>query len=413
MNKTFPLDSFIKIDFLQEIQDKFSRATGLAAVTVDCVGKPITKYSNFTKFCRLIRKNPKWRERCYRCDSYGGIEAARLHKPYVYKCHAGLVDISMPIILNGNYMGAILAGQAKIEKKKYDELNLIMGFMTDWKEDPKIKDAYEEIEVLTYDKVKAAAHMIFVISNYIVEKELINLIQEELNRKNIELMNEVRLRSNLEKSLKESEIKALQSQINPHFLFNVLNTISRLAIFENAKKTQEIAYCFSELLRYTLSKNRKLNVSVKDEISYAENYLKIQKIRFGDRLRYRINIEEDIKNVSVPFIIIQPIVENAVNHGISKLKNGGCIDIRGYREDNDVVLEISDNGVGIDEDKLLDILSDEKDIFEDSLSTGLGLKNVNKRLVHYYGQGYSLDIKSKPHVGTKVKIRIPIEKIPK
>ena len=129
MNGIFPLDNFIEIDFLQEIQDKFSKATGLAAVTVDYSGKPITKYSNFTKFCKFIRKNRKWRERCYKCDSCGGIEAARLHKPYVYKCHAGLVDISMPIILNGIYMGAILAGQAKIEKKKYDELNLIMGLL--------------------------------------------------------------------------------------------------------------------------------------------------------------------------------------------------------------------------------------------------------------------------------------------
>ena len=255
--------------------------------------------------------------------------------------------------------------------------------------------------------------MMFIISNYIVKKELIVLIQEELNRKNTELMNEVRLRSDLEKSLKESELKTLQSQIDPHFLFNVLNTISRLAIFENAEKTQEVSYCFSELLRYTLSKNRKSNVNVKDEISHAENYLKIQKVRFGDRLKYKINVEDGIDNVTVPFIIIQPIVENAVNHGISKLKDGGSVNITGYKQDSHIMLEISDNGVGIEESKLVNILSDEKDIFEDSPSTGFGLKNVNKRLVHYYGQKYSLNIKSKPRIGTRVKIRIPIQKDPK
>lgn len=407
VNRMFFLDSFIDIDFLQELQDNFSKATGVAAVTVDYAGKPINRRSNFTRFCSLIRENPIWREECHRCDAYGGLEAARLEKPYIYKCHAGLVDISMPIILKGKYVGAILAGQAKIEDEKYKQLPSISIRESNWQDDEEIVKAYNEIEILTYDKVAAAAHMMFVISNYIVEKELINLVQEELNKKNVELMEEMKIRSNLEKSLKESEIKALYAQINPHFLFNVLNTITRLALFENANKTQEIAFCFSELLRYTLKKKQNREVALKEELTYIENYLKIQTVRFGDRLKYEICVDEDINDNSILFMILQPIVENALNHGIGNLKNGGNIQIKGYKKNDDVYIEILDNGVGMNKEKIRDIFSANEVINEESVSTGLGMNNVNKRLIYYYGEDYNLKVDSKVNQGTKVTIRIP------
>lgn len=407
MKNRFLLENFVDINLLQEVQDKFAQATGLAAITVDYSGNPITKYSNFSQFCRLIRKNSKWQEQCKRCDAHGGLEAARTGKPHIYICHAGLVDISMPIMVQGTYMGAIMAGQTKIQEDEYSKLKRITTNNSQWCDYDEIVMAYDEIEVKTYEKILAAAHMMFVIANYIVEKELINIIQEELSIKNLKLMEEVKLRADLEKSIKDSEIKALQSQLNPHFLFNVLNSISRLALIEKAERTQEITYCFSDLLRYTLKKKKKEKVTLGEEVEYTRNYLKIQTIRFGNRLQYDININEDLKCITMPFMILQPLVENSINHGLSCKKDGGHIYIYGFRVKNNVVIQIKDNGVGMESEEIRSYLKGEKIIDNKSKSTGLGLFNVNRRLIYYYGKEYSLNITSKLNKGTLIEFKLP------
>lgn len=402
------INECIDIDILQEIQDKFAQSTGIAAVTVDYMGRPITKYSNFSKFCRLLRKRKECNEACCQCDAHGGIEAARSGKPYIYKCHTELIDFAIPIIIRDQYVGAILAGQVKIENEDHVDLDHITAKnSSSWKEDEELIKAYEEIEAISYNKLIAAADMMFAITNYIVEKGLIHIIQEELGKKNIELMKEMKLRSELERSLKDFEIKSLQAQMNPHFLFNVLNTIARLALIENAITTQEIVFSFAELLRYTLKKNSTHLVPFKDEIQYIENYLKIQSVRLGDRLNYNIQVEDELKNVMIPFMILQPIVENSINHGIEKKKQGGIVEIVGYKINDTLVIKIKDNGKGISKEKLSTIFDENKKQSKDTFTTGIGINNVNKRLSYYYGEKYKLDINSQVNEGTTVKIKLP------
>lgn len=116
------LEELIDINILQEIQDIFAKSTNVAAVTVDYEGRPITTPSNFTNFCTEIRKDPKWRDKCYKCDAYGGIQSLINRKPHIYKCHAGLYDFSVPLVINNNYIGAILGGQSKlIDEDECDE----------------------------------------------------------------------------------------------------------------------------------------------------------------------------------------------------------------------------------------------------------------------------------------------------
>ncbi|QZY54147.1 sensor histidine kinase [Crassaminicella profunda] len=408
----FPIiNECIDVDVLQEIQDKFSEATGFAAVTVDYMGRPITKYSNFSRFCTLFRKNSGCNEACLRSDAHGGIEAARSGKPYIYKCHAGLIDFAIPIIIKGQYLGAILAGQVKVEDDEEVHLNHLTAQNTlSWKEDEELLKHHEAIKPIPYNKLVAAADMMFVISNYFVEKGLVNLIQEELNKKNVALMKEMKIRSELESSLKVSEIKSLQSQMNPHFLFNVLNTIARLALLENAFSTQEIVFSFAELLRYTLKKNSTHLVCLQDEIQYIQNYLKIQSMRLGDRLKYKIEVEDEIKNARIPFMLLQPIVENAINHGIEKKKEGGMIELSLYKINNAVVIKIKDDGVGMSKEKLNNLFHENKQDDKNILSTGIGIKNLKKRLAYYFEGNAVFDIYSDFQKGTTVKMQIPINK---
>jgi sensor histidine kinase YesM len=319
-----------------------------------------------------------------------------------------LVDFAIPITVNGQYMGSIMAGQAKIEESELDKLDQLVKEVPGWKDKEEIMAAYNEIPVISYDKIVGAARMMFLVSNYMVERDMMHLMQEELNAKNLKLMEQVKARAELERALKDTEIKALQSQINPHFLFNVLNTVGRLALIEKAPKTQEIVYALAELLRYIL-KNIDQMVKLEDEIAHIERYLKIQSVRFGDRIQYVIDIPESIRNITVPAMILQTLVENAINHGLEPKEEPGTIKIIGYELEEDAVIEVVDDGVGMSKERLHMVQDEHMDMGVFSESTGIGINNVNKRLIYYYGSEYKLKMKSKPNGGTKVKVRIPMK----
>lgn len=396
----------IDIDILQEIQNHFSRATGLAAVTVDYTGTPITKYSNFTRFCNNVRKDPEMQNKCYLSDAHGGLEAIRTGKPYIYECPAGLVDFAVPIVVKGQHLGSIMAGQVKIKNGEWLKGRSILKNSTEWISNDEVIKSYRELSVISYEKIKASAYLMHLVANYIVEKGLISIYQEELNKKNTELLKAIETRLELEKALKSAELKILQSQLSPHFLFNVLNTIGRLALIENATKTEEMVYSFSEMLRYSLKKSTQF-VTLSEDIYYVEKYLKIQKTRFSDRLSYSIEVPKEILDFKVPFMTVQPFVENAINHGLGPKEEGGYIRVVGKILKDDIIIKILDNGIGMSKIELQAIL---ENIFSDDFrtnSTGIGIKNVNDRLVNYFGEKYNIKIHSQEDKGTVVRITIP------
>ncbi len=410
MRVLMKITDIIDVEVLQKIQDSFSDATGFATITVDYKGNPITRYSNFSGYCTKVREDDRCIECCFRSDAHGGIEAARSGKPSVYICHGGLVDMAVPIMVKGNYLGAILSGQVRIDEESMKKLPLgASSELLDISDNPELQELYSKTEVTTLEQVQAGAELLYTIANYLVEKQMVHLMQEELHNKNLELMEEVKLRSEVEAALKEADLKALQAQINPHFLFNVLNTIGRLALIEHADKTQEMIYAFSDMMRYTLKKENTNVVTIKEEIDHVRNYLSIQKMRMGDRLEYSIDISEAAEEILCPFMTVQPFVENAINHAIEPTAAGGKITITGDMENDIVILRIKDDGKGIPKeksDKLLEgtYTPDPKD---GGRSTGVGINNANKRLKYYYGPEYGIQIFSEPDKGTEVLLRIP------
>ena len=131
----------------------------------------------------------------------------------------------------------------------------------------------------------------------------------------------------LESTTLQSELKFLKNQINPHFLFNVLNTIGRLAFFENAKMTEDVVYAFADMMRYILRKSRDPLSSLRDELTHVQNYLKIQKIRLGSRLQYSINISEAYYSVKLPFLSLTTLVENSIKYAVENKASGGMIEV--------------------------------------------------------------------------------------
>ena len=198
---------------------------------------------------------------------------------------------------------------------------------------------------------------------------------------------------NLISLLKYSELKALQSQINPHFLFNVLNTMTSL-IRTNPEKAREVIIDLSNYLRYNLDNNVK-SVELIKELNQVDTYIKIEKVRFGDKLNILYDVDESLYNFQIPSLIIQPLVENSIKHGILKKRDNGCVKIIIKKIDKDIEITIEDDGVGI-EQSIIDNL-------DKQIKENIGLKNVHQRLKLLYGEG--LNIK-KLEQGTRIKFKI-------
>lgn len=198
---------------------------------------------------------------------------------------------------------------------------------------------------------------------------------------------------NLKSLVKYSEIKALQSQINPHFLFNVLNTMAAL-IRINPEKAREVTIDLSKYLRYNLDNNLK-SVELINELNQVDTYIKIEKARFGEKINIKYDINENLYNFKIPSLIIQPLVENSIKHGILKKSEKGNILLQIKKIGKDIEVIIEDDGVGIKQEII--------DSLDSKIEENIGLKNVHQRLKLLYGKGLNI---MKLNKGTRIKFKI-------
>jgi two-component system, sensor histidine kinase YesM len=206
--------------------------------------------------------------------------------------------------------------------------------------------------------------------------------------------------------LNEAKFLALQSQINPHFLFNTLNTIMRIAMFEKANKTVTLIQNLSNIFRHNLENSNK-EVFLCDELSIIEEYISIQKVRFGSRVDFSIICKDNINDILIPRFILQPLVENSIVHGLEPKEFGGKIKIKIYKRNELIIIKIIDNGVGISKDKLMKILEDSnEELAYRSHTEGIGVKNVISRLKLFYNDPSCFKIMSKTGLGTVITIKI-------
>ena len=194
--------------------------------------------------------------------------------------------------------------------------------------------------------------------------------------------------------LVEARLAALTSQINPHFLFNTLNSVSSL-IRTDQHQARVMLLKLSQVLRRLLRKYEKCS-PLREELSFIEDYLSIEIVRFGDKLRFEKDVSPDALDMMVPSMLLQPLVENSIRHGLSSKVEGGTIRICARRANDRLLLEIEDDGVGIPESKLAALLEG-----------GIGVSNVNERLKVLFGKNYRMWIDSKPGEGTKISIDAP------
>lgn len=208
-----------------------------------------------------------------------------------------------------------------------------------------------------------------------------------------------------QKQLRKAEFELLQAQINPHFLYNTLDAIVWSAESGNQKQVVNMVGNLSDFFRLSLNRGKE-TVLVSEEINHVRSYLEIQQIRYQDILKFHIDIPESMNGYKMPKLTVQPIVENALYHGIKNKRGGGSINVSGYEQGDSFTLVVKDDGIGMTEERLADV---RKAIEEGTSDKNIvyGLYNVNERIKLNYGEGYGVNIDSKHEEGTTVTIRLP------
>ena len=206
---------------------------------------------------------------------------------------------------------------------------------------------------------------------------------------------------------RKSEFDSLQAQINPHFLYNTLDII--VWQIENEKQSEAVhtVTALARFFRLSLGKGKNI-VTVKDEIDHVKNYLMIQHMRFKNKFDYEFDIAEDVLELPSLKLMLQPLVENAIYHGMEFMDGDGLIMVKAWQEENELYLSVADNGLGMTEDKVETILTG-KSSSGNGRGSGIGVKNVNERIKLYFGEAYGLSIDSEPDEGTKVTIHLPVK----
>lgn len=337
---------------LENIQRMISKATGLAFVTVDYKGDPITESTSFTRFCRTIRSDAEQAMRCKASDAFGAIQAAVTQKPSVYFCPCGLLEVAIPIVLKGHYLGGFIGGQIRCNDAPGDvsQLKKVMPSPTDRLSREEYASLLEEVPVQSYEKFQDIANLVFLIINQLSENEIGLHMQREEFQKKIKKLYASSKKHTLELKKREDRLKEINARMNPYLMLDFLTALVNLSIIENAAQTNSMLMLFTDFVRYSFMENGLSSLS--KEAEHVEKFLMMQKKRFGGRLNYIIKIPQNLSMQKVPAGVLLPFVENAVFYGTMMRREGGCVQITGQLLEGRISLLIQDNGPGLSDEEL-------------------------------------------------------------
>lgn len=205
---------------------------------------------------------------------------------------------------------------------------------------------------------------------------------------------------------RKSELDALQSQINPHFLYNTLDSIVWMVESERYEEAISMVTALANLFRISLSKGKTI-ITIAEEFQHAKSYSSIQKVRFKNKFEVNFLLDEDLEKYPIIKLVIQPLLENAMYYGMETMDGDGEILVTGYAKDGDIYIDVIDNGIGMPPEQVEKLLTGEN--YERKRGSGIGLRNVDQRIKLYFGEEYGLRIKSEPDVGTKITIHLPMK----
>lgn len=365
--------------------------SSVSLILIDDVGEILMEFNPVPDFCKIVCQKSSTTV-CDQC-----LRSLSADVDHRYVCEYGLENIYMPVIVEGDVLGYIIGIQAfstETEYKKFlldlPQINAETGVEVE-----KIAKALAALKTVDEKEIRIYEQICGHVANNIaldVQEKVINGYQD-LERLSIE-------KEILEKKIVELETKNDSLVINPHFLFNTLNSIARTAYFEESHTTEKLIYCLSDILRYTLKQESQIH-TIESELDYIKKYLYIQKVRFKDRLNYQLDIPDGVRSHYILNMTLQPIVENALIHGITPKRDGGLIKIYAVEAEASITIFVEDDGNGFP----LTVLNEIKRNRDDKMS--LGFRSTDRRLKQYFGNDYGLFITKSDYSGSIIAIKIP------
>jgi two-component system LytT family sensor kinase len=390
------LRALLDIDVLRGLLNKLSEAIGLSLTIIDPAGETVVKADTYPRFCTLL-DGASGGSHCGRYVSQAIGDLGRINGPHLFLCCNDVASIIIPICDGATVIGYIRCGQVYLSKPDPDRLQATIGALAERYSlaAGDLLAGSAAIRIEPKSRLYAAAEATFAIASLITEMSAAALRQKELDSSRLSLVREQIASARLEQALREADFKLLQSQINPHFLFNTLNTIAQMAYIDGAERVAGLVWSLSDLLRFTLRKTEEL-IPLREELKMLDNYLHIQQSRFGDRLRVTFDIQPGLEETLIPCMLLQPLVENAIVHGFELSGGEGSILLTVRSEGGSLLCRVADNGLGFD-----------PAAEPAGKSGGIGLGSVKNRLQYYYKDQYQFAIHSEKGRGTTVELTFP------
>ncbi|MDF2884703.1 MAG: hypothetical protein K0R54_5273 [Clostridiaceae bacterium] len=378
--------SNIKADEYRDIRNKVNKENIVdnKQVAIEVNGEKFFVYSTYIPEieCKLVSFIPQ-------SEVFKELQDVENKFKIIFICAAIILAIPMGVLLKNilhplnkliAFMDGIKKGNLKYLKKKLQ----VDGYWEIIEMSNNFNDMLGEIDTLTHRLINTNSM----------------LYEAELDKQKIEV------------SRKSAELAFLKSQINPHFLYNTLESMKGVAIDENAKRVFEMLKSLATIFSFSVKGTD--FVTLEEEINIINAYAQIQIIRFGERVSIYFDIDESTKKIKIPKMILQPLVENSIFHGLEGLERNGVVKVSAFIEENTLVIKVEDNGIGIDKEKLTrlnEILASKDTAIKDEPVTSIGVENVNKRLKLIYGDQCGISIQSDYGTGTLITVKITYSEV--
>lgn len=392
---------------LENIQKSLSKATGLAFVTVDYRGEPITESTSFSSFCRMARNDGQLSLRCKSSDAFGSIQAAVMQKPSVYFCPCGLLEVAIPIVVRGHYLGGFIGGQVRCSDAPEDTSRLekvmapaaIEGIIE------KNKDLLEQLPEYSFEKFMDIVNLIFLIINQLGENEMHLQMRWEKQQKQVKKLYSLNQKLAEESAQKDLKILDLEASRDFGSILDAMISLVNLTVIEEAPRTGELLNQLIDYVKYS-SMEKGTFVSLSRDLEQAERFLSMQKQKLGERLNYSIQVPKNMTMQRIPSNVLLPFVKSAVYYGVMMKKGGGEVTVKGYSSDGRCVIEVEDSGLGMTEEELqinFEVFGDRYEGYYISR----GKEYAQLKMKKIFGDSYEIVIESNKGKGRRTVICWP------
>ena len=360
---------------LSGLMTEIYRTVDVRVTFLDPSGTLLAAEGPKCELCKRTDANPLYADRCAACRAEAAKRSATSKDGiYFYRCWRGLMNATLHVESKGKPLGNFYVAGFRSEPEASDRTEQFLA-------DCAIQLTNQELEGVPYIHSRRALdtiHTVGIAARYLVEN-----YERQLS----------------EKAQRDAEYRALQNQINQHFLFNALNSISQVSVLEGGVKTPELIYSLSALLRRSMKQNPG-RIPLEEELEGIREYIKIKQMIGRSKIQYREQVDPEVRERPIPAFILQPLVENAVNHGLEEAGKDGTVSVISHLDGTSLVILVQDNGIGFNTELISKAKKNTGEI------TGLGIKNIFDRLTLIYGDCFQGTLHSAPGKGTTVELRL-------